>query len=446
MSPPFSQVFRDFPSYEDVAAEHVLPIWPRNHERVWESGSLAQRGSLTAVDSVGRFGRAMLFVAVDLACFKSREDYQDCCRLGESPESCLFNELGTKGLCCAKVRHVSHLFEYQYNRGFSVSNLSAAPGSWWSTAHKALHPFRHRASTTSPWRQHDCQPLRGIQFTSGAGSLLPWLSALLNVSDARLASCVSGVLSARLQAAPAAEASEAMVVLSDFLEKRCCNRRAQLALRRNVMLWHQRLQAPGDGFGRIAELSYRRTMFALEACRKNLGPARVLQLHIPKTAGSSIGSWARDMGFQFPNETAEPFLERGDGPFWLGGFAMPASCAQRRQESLRENATWTTVERWLDLPLCEDLSYVVALREPVMRTIHQFQHLFRLYPFKMNERNGLEKVEEKGLSHLMNTLWRFGEVRSSIDGRHGQGLLRMALAMKKAGTSPTAAQTGWTFG
>ena len=44
---------------------------------------------------------------------------------------------------------------------------------------------------------------------------------------------------------------------------------------------------------------------------------------------------------------------------------------QRLWESHLNNSSWFPVERWLDLPLCEDFQYVVTLREPVPRLLHQ---------------------------------------------------------------------------
>ena len=44
---------------------------------------------------------------------------------------------------------------------------------------------------------------------------------------------------------------------------------------------------------------------------------------------------------------------------------------QRFWESRLRNVTWFPVERWLDLPLCEGFQYVVTLREPVPRVLHQ---------------------------------------------------------------------------
>ena len=44
---------------------------------------------------------------------------------------------------------------------------------------------------------------------------------------------------------------------------------------------------------------------------------------------------------------------------------------QRFWESRLHNVTWFPVERWLDLPLCEGFQYVVTLREPVPRVLHQ---------------------------------------------------------------------------
>ena len=34
------------------------------------------------------------------------------------------------------------------------------------------------------------------------------------------------------------------------------------------------------------------------------------------------------------------------------------------------NVTWSSVERWIDLPLCNHLRYVAVLRRPVARSAH----------------------------------------------------------------------------
>ena len=123
--------------------------------------------------------------------------------------------------------------------------------------------------------------------------------------------------------------------------------------------------------------------FLLNACVRSfiasceLPAAPVLQLHIPKTAGSSIKSWANLTGYRVRPHGYQ--LSYGDGPYWIGNRARPASCSQRRSESATENSSWFPVERWLDLPLCDDFQYVVALREPVARSLHQFHHMFSYF-------------------------------------------------------------------
>ena len=55
----------------------------------------------------------------------------------------------------------------------------------------------------------------------------------------------------------------------------------------------------------------------------------------------------------------------------LWGAPSFAPGEQRLWESHLNNGSWFPVERWLDLPLCEDFQYVVTLREPVPRLLHQ---------------------------------------------------------------------------
>lgn len=56
---------------------------------------------------------------------------------------------------------------------------------------------------------------------------------------------------------------------------------------------------------------------------------------------------------------------------WKIPTEMATQGQQRRWESRLRNVTWFPVERWLDLPLCEGFQYVVTLREPVPRVLHQ---------------------------------------------------------------------------
>eukprot|EP00441_Pelagodinium_beii_P006959 CAMPEP_0197690790 /NCGR_PEP_ID=MMETSP1338-20131121/108830_1 /TAXON_ID=43686 ORGANISM="Pelagodinium beii, Strain RCC1491" /NCGR_SAMPLE_ID=MMETSP1338 /ASSEMBLY_ACC=CAM_ASM_000754 /LENGTH=383 /DNA_ID=CAMNT_0043273275 /DNA_START=36 /DNA_END=1184 /DNA_ORIENTATION=- len=234
-------------------------------------------------------------------------------------------------------------------------------------------------------------------------TLSGWVSGLLSLKSSRLSGCVAQSLATRLRAAPLPEASVALKMLEQSLRQRCMPQRALLVLRRNLMLWAQSSRSLLAWADLMDDL-YIQVLLQLESCRRSSARNRpVLQLHVPKTAGSSLASWGHRMGFK--SSEAEK-RRSGDGPFWINAFAMPASCKQRRQEAAQLQTSWIEVERWLDLPLCDDFGYVVALREPVSRTLHQFQQLWRL----------LSKTEPVH-SGFFKAIWRYDDVRGTVGGR-----------------------------
>ena len=105
----------------------------------------------------------------------------------------------------------------------------------------------------------------------------------------------------------------------------------------------------------------------------------------------------------------------GDGPFWLGDPAVPASCADRVREAAQANVSWMSVERWLDLPLCGELQYAVALRAPVARALHQFIHMLCYFYEYYDMQDHVDVLAI--LQGVFAKLWRFDRVRGQMPGR-----------------------------
>lgn len=159
---------------------------------------------------------------------------------------------------------------------------------------------------------------------------------------------------------------------------------------------------------------YGQVLAGLEQCRRRLPADPVVHLHIPKTAGTSLCTWANESGLGARRLHRAACHFRGDGPFWLGAPAVPASCERRRQEASAGNVSWMSVERWVDLPLCEGLQYVVALRSPVARTLHHFIHLVFYFMWHDVIRASLDT--DSLLYKLFRRLWRLSGVREHLSG------------------------------
>jgi len=152
---------------------------------------------------------------------------------------------------------------------------------------------------------------------------------------------------------------------------------------------------------------------------ERLAGGPVLHVHMPKTAGTSLCFWAERRGLRVARHEGSLCWERGDGPYWMGEAGLPASCRQRLSEAQGNNFSWNSVERWVDLPLCEGMRYVVALRRPLERTLHQFQHLLRHFRDVFGTRDIMEDV--KVGVHFFSKLWRYGELRGELLAVFGRG-------------------------
>ena len=64
------------------------------------------------------------------------------------------------------------------------------------------------------------------------------------------------------------------------------------------------------------------------------------------------------------------------GPRAGWGGWRPEDCG--KEEARLHGFNWFSVERWVDVPLCENFGYVVVLRDAVSRTLHMFKHLLML--------------------------------------------------------------------
>lgn len=336
-------------------------------------------------ETVVRFMRTAHFFT-PASCFKSAEMYAVCCAQAlEAHEpvfdgSRCFHILDTPPLCCSKERLWKQIFEHsRWDLHGNVSQLAV------------LHQGEEIASCEALAEVHDAD-------------LVPWTSALLALSGSQQAPCVAGALADRLRRAPSGEVQVALDLLLDASRQQCPPRRALVALRRNIMLWRRR--APSDNTSLATSVQVLR---ALEQCRRALGVSPVVHLHVPKTAGISICTWANASGFRSRRFLNADCHVRGDGAFWLGQPAIPASCEKRLRQLSQANASWMSVERWVDLPLCDELQYAVALREPVERTLHHFRHLVDYFlSISANIRNDVDRAGV--VSHLYAKLWGLAHV------------------------------------
>lgn len=140
------------------------------------------------------------------------------------------------------------------------------------------------------------------------------------------------------------------------------------------MWWSDKVPLPSSALRLLRNVT-------LRLRRSDMAPAPVMQLHVAKTAGTSLCHWANRSGFSslLPVGLMNRCQLLGDGPFWFGERASPASCPQRLVELAEKNLTWSSLERWLDLPLCHRLRYVTLLRWPVARTVHHFMHIISFF-------------------------------------------------------------------
>eukprot|EP00933_Yihiella_yeosuensis_P012179 TRINITY_DN12033_c0_g2_i2.p1 TRINITY_DN12033_c0_g2~~TRINITY_DN12033_c0_g2_i2.p1 ORF type:complete len:554 (-),score=84.41 TRINITY_DN12033_c0_g2_i2:199-1860(-) len=408
-------------SYEEVAGEHVsFEHYLSRHF----SSPRSMRGRMRIGAAEGRNGEdedelAFRFVRTALlmtpkSCFNSSEAYHRCCHRGQStkpqrqtppPEEC-FSIQEPEALCCGKELFWSHVF---------------TSGNGW---HQAMTDQASTSSSSSPRRSNQeqagantdstaaggCSALRALQVAG----IVSWMQGLLALPKAQQAPCAAGSLADRLGTAPVYEALEAMHLLREAVLKECPGRRALAVFRRSILMWEHRFLGPELGQHEMAMRNVVvRILTPLEACRRALPPAPVVHLHVPKTAGTALCTWANATGFRSRHLPGARCQLPGDGPFWLGDRAAPASCAQRVREMARANVSWVSVERWLDLPLCDDLQYVVALRAPVARTLHHFLHLLSYF---INWRYDLTDIVELAavVKEFFAKLWRLKPFRSQL--------------------------------
>ncbi|CAE7272493.1 CYP704B1 [Symbiodinium natans] len=291
------------------------------------------------VEQAHRFLRTAHFL-VPGSCFNSSQRQRRCCsNLGRAPRGC-FDIWKAPHLCCHKAR--------PRQPSESLTSRALLEGG----------------------PESGCAALADL---AGAG-ITAWMERLLQLPKDLQAPCIAGSMANRLQAVSLSSASRALRRLRVWLVEHCPSRRALAAMRRNLLFWEKWHRSSGSCSRIVQNLTH-----ALEACRAKFSQAPVLQVHIAKTAGSSLCSWANTSGFASRRLPDLRCQLPGDGPFWLGEKAAPATCQQRLRELARHNLSWSSIERWLDLPLCEELQYVAALRLPVTRTLHHFVHLLSFH-------------------------------------------------------------------
>lgn len=362
-------------SISEVIASHAYP------SRAQDFAELAGLG-------MGREEVAMRFVRTanfftPKSCFQSVDQYKVCCdneqAYGSSSscapapaprmpsedlsQQCPFHALETQSLCCFKEHFRDVLFSKgQQIRGEGRDSWLRTRGVAANSTRLGLLPFQTNLA--------DCPALH----SASSLGLVHWLHRWLKLPPVDLAVCIAGALAARLAAASAGEALEALEALAHEARSSCWQRRTLVVLRRNLLLWRHRARGAGLWMEAL-ERNVWRVLRLLEVCRSTLNTQPVLQLHVPKTAGISLCLWAESAGFRARRFFEQRCHVRGDGPFWLGEPALPLSCSQRIRKLSQTNSSWMSVERWVDLPLCEELQYVVVLREPITRTVHHFRHI-----------------------------------------------------------------------
>ncbi|CAE6971963.1 CYP704B1 [Symbiodinium sp. CCMP2592] len=317
---------------EEVISQHTFSRRPRrNHHQPgnYSHSISTRRALLTRTASGARFLRTAAFLMPSISCFNNSEFAQLCCS-SDLEMFCDASVVGiskSKVMCCEKEKLRQLLVDLAGSR--FPTNTSFAPVPWWARVLSNRQDEPREGDSLSPLT---------VSLRKGARDL--------------------------------ADAAGELALLGGDLLRRCPSRQELLLLRRDLMFWWDRHRLHSK-WGRI-RTAFDGTVRAIERCRKLQRPHAVVQLHIPKTAGSAMKEWAETTGFRVLEQTQQ--IKQGDGPYWIGTAGLPGSCRQRVRENRDRNTTWVAVERWLDLPLCDDFQYVVALREPVMRTLHQFSH------------------------------------------------------------------------
>lgn len=218
-----------------------------------------------------RYASTTAFLMSDVSCFNlnfTMKDMMACCSSRPASSTCPFNTVGTsQSMCCEKVR--------------LRKQLEAKPERYpWNSTAVAIPAWR------LPVREPDCKLVPHVPGMT----LKVWLMQLLE-HPTRSCRCIHG-LANKLQQAE--RFMEVIHFLADRLQQRCPGRRTLLALRRNLMLWWDRRHV-FDSWAQV-EVVFRRALVALHKCQQQLPVTPVLQLHIPKTAGSAMKKWANMTG------------------------------------------------------------------------------------------------------------------------------------------------------
>eukprot|EP00439_Symbiodinium_sp_Y106_P035864 s4080_g4.t1 len=202
----------------------------------------------------------------------------------------------------------------------------------------------------SEFAQDGLVDLAGSRFpTNTSFAPVPWWAAVLSnrqEDEPPEGDSLSPLtVSLRKDARDLADAAGELALLGGDLLRNCPSRQELLLLRRDLMFWWDQHRFHGK-WGKV-RTAFDGTVRAIERCRKLQRPRAVVQLHIPKTAGSAMKDWAETTGFRVLEQTQQ--IKQGDGPYWIGTAGLPGSCRQRTRENRDRNTTWVAVERWLDL-------------------------------------------------------------------------------------------------
>eukprot|EP00435_Cladocopium_sp_Y103_P043200 s2893_g12.t1 len=379
-------------SYEEILSEHSFPAsHPLGRGRIRQnySGSLAVRRATLPVLS-RRYASTTAFLLSNVTCFQlntSAKEALSCCESRPASSTCPFLAGKSQSMCCEKERLRREL--RQNPEGYPWNVTAIALPAW----------------KLPEGRPPDCKLIPQLPSMT----LQMWLGRLLQ-HGAQAARCVHG-LADKLQETP--DAAESVAFLAAELARKCPGRRTLLALRRNLMIWWDRNKVLTHWTE--MEATFQQALLSVYKCQQKLPVVPVIHLHIPKTAGSSLKKWATLTGYRVLDQNQQTW--QGDGPYWIGAAARPGSCKQRLWERHLNNGSWFPVERWLDLPLCEEFHYVVTLREPVPRLLHQFHHFFSYFRDSLSTQRLQPEPLETLAPRRFVALWRYEELRHQLRGR-----------------------------
>eukprot|EP00929_Paragymnodinium_shiwhaense_P056824 TRINITY_DN28452_c0_g1_i3.p1 TRINITY_DN28452_c0_g1~~TRINITY_DN28452_c0_g1_i3.p1 ORF type:complete len:330 (-),score=40.98 TRINITY_DN28452_c0_g1_i3:190-1179(-) len=282
-------------NYEDVVAEQIYPRKPRETYPRLGANNPYQEGA-------HRFVRT-LYVLTNRSCFNATErgidaaaiDIPRCCHedVRQRPSDC-FNMFNTYDLCCGKEKLWDRLFGPQGDEEQLNATLDL---------YGTLSPTRVR-------RARVCSQLEAVDDET----LPAYTRALLALPFGQQAACIAGTLAHKYARASMAHAVESLTMIRLFLKTSCPGRRVEAALRRNLMLWRYVVKG---GLPTDVQEVHLKTMLLLERCRKRHRKAPVYHLHVPKTAGGALCTWANSTGFGGRRLPKARCQFRGDGAFWL---------------------------------------------------------------------------------------------------------------------------------